>query len=314
MPSKLPRVHLLLKETPSTLVEYRAWLLKVIEAWHEYMQRESYSVPAHWRVKLLHCVERSGLHGDRVGLHSLLGGRPSLVAYEPEAILRYLRLCQQTAEAAMNRASVATAKSAPHNATAESETSGHPEKKPREEASRAVQAPGTRRVQPMPENPSLASGNMTGNALAKAPRDKVFISYSHKDTKFLDQLLVHLKPLERAGLVTKWSDKQIAPGSQWFAEIQAALASTSVAVMMVTPHFLASDFIHEHELGPLLKEAEQGGVRILWIPVRACSYTESPLKNYQAVSTPDRPLAEMKANRDGAWVKVCEAIKKALNP
>jgi internalin A len=125
-------------------------------------------------------------------------------------------------------------------------------------------------------------------------------------------LLVHLKPLERAGLVSKWSDKQIAPGSQWFAEIQAALASTRAAVMIVTPSFLASDFIHEHELGPLLKEAEPGGVRILWIPVRACSYQETSLKNYQAVSDPDKPLAQMKAERDGAWVKVCEEIKKAL--
>lgn len=30
-------------------------------------------------------------------------------------------------------------------------------------------------------------------------RDRVFISYSHKDKKFLDELLAHLKPLERSG-------------------------------------------------------------------------------------------------------------------
>ena len=85
--------------------------------------------------------------------------------------------------------------------------------------------------------------------------------------------------------------------------------------MMVSPDFLASDFIHEHELGPLLKEAEQGGVRILWIPIRACSYKETPLKTYQAVSDPDKPLAaQTKAKRDAAWVKICEQVNKALNP
>jgi hypothetical protein len=143
-------------------------------------------------------------------------------------------------------------------------------------------------------------------------RDKVFISYSHRDTKFLDELLIHLKPLERTGLVEKWSDKEILPGSQWFDEIKSALARTRVALMLVTPAFLASDFIHQFELGPLLKEAEQDGVKILWVPVRMCSFKETPLKNYQSVLPPDRPIAEMKAERDRAWVTVCDRIRQAL--
>jgi hypothetical protein len=149
-------------------------------------------------------------------------------------------------------------------------------------------------------------------ALDTTVRKEVFISYCHKDVKFLNELLTHLKPLERAGLVAKWSDQQIAPGSKWFAEIQAALGRAKVAVMMVTPSFLASDFIDEHELGPLLKEAEKSGVRILWIPVRACNYKQTPLEKYQAVISPDKPLAPMGAARDAAWVKVCEEIKKAV--
>ncbi len=150
-----------------------------------------------------------------------------------------------------------------------------------------------------------------GNA---SQRDHVFISYSHKDVKFLDELLTHLKPLERAGKLTKWSDRQIGPGSNWFAEIQESLARAKAAILLVTPSFLASDFIHEHELGPLLRKAEEGGVRILWIPVRAASYEETALKSYQALSSPDKPLAQMKAERDTAWVKICKEINKALIP
>lgn len=68
-----------------------------------------------------------------------------------------------------------------------------------------------------------ATKDNNGRTKLSTPSDKqnkVFISYSHKDKKFLDELLLHLKPLERARLISKWSDKQIAPGSQWCDEIK----------------------------------------------------------------------------------------------
>jgi hypothetical protein len=144
-------------------------------------------------------------------------------------------------------------------------------------------------------------------------RSGVFISYSHKDTKFVEELLAHLKPLLRTGTIQAWSDKQIQPGTPWFDEIKRALASINVALLLVTKDFLASEFIHEHELGPILKEAKRGGITILWVLVRACSYKETPLKDYQAVIPPDKPLAEMKAERDRAWVRICDEVKRVAN-
>ena len=150
--------------------------------------------------------------------------------------------------------------------------------------------------------------------MSKPTRDKVFISYSHKDTKWRDELDTHMKPFVRDGSVISWSDKQISPGSKWLGEIKSAMADTKIAVLLVSPDFLASDFIHQHELGPLLKEAEQGGVKILWVPVRGSAYKHTPLKNYQAVLDPGIPLAAMmKAKRDKAWVKIGEEIQKAVN-
>lgn len=171
--------------------------------------------------------------------------------------------------------------------------------------------------------PTKASGGKAGDNMqaisettkrkVEAIRDQVFICYSHKDKQWLDDLQTHLKPYVRNGL-TAWSDKQIAPGSKWLPEIETALNSAKVTVLLVTPNFLASDFIHEKELGPLLKKTEKGKVRIIWIPVQACSYKETPLKDYQAATDPDKPLANMrKADRDGTWVRICEEIKKAVS-
>jgi hypothetical protein len=144
--------------------------------------------------------------------------------------------------------------------------------------------------------------------------DQVFVSYSHKDKKFLDAFAVHLKPYVRSSSISYWSDKQISPGSKWLGEIQAALGRAKVAVLLVSPSFFASEFIHEHELGPLLKGAAENRVKILWVLIRACSYNETVLKDLQAVvAPPAKPLAQMKAERDGAWVSICEEIKKAVN-
>lgn len=149
------------------------------------------------------------------------------------------------------------------------------------------------------------------SAGARPSRDTVFISYSHKDKKYLDDLLTHLKPLTRAGRVSHWSDKQIKPGSEWAAEIEAALKAARVAVLLVTKDFLASDFIHEHELGSLLKRAKEEGVVILWVLVRDCNWKKTPLSGLQAAYSTEKALAKLTWSRDEAWVAICDQIEKA---
>ena len=110
-----------------------------------------------------------------------------------------------------------------------------------------------------------------------------------------------------------WSDAQILPGAEWKQEIQMALAHARIAVLLVSPHFLASDFIAKYELPPLLKAAEQDGLIILWIAVSACLYTETEIANYQAVNDPSKPLDGLKpAQVHQELVRICEHVKRAM--
>ncbi|MBW4472224.1 MAG: leucine-rich repeat domain-containing protein [Stenomitos rutilans HA7619-LM2] len=145
-------------------------------------------------------------------------------------------------------------------------------------------------------------------------RDQVFISYSHKDQQWLEALQIHLRPMIRNQTLKPWDDTQIKPGAEWRKEITAALAAAKVAVLLVSPDFLASDFIDKNELPPLLDAAENEGLTIIWIPIRASAYKVTAIEKYQSAHPPNQPLARLNNDdRDQAWVDICEKIQAAAN-
>ena len=146
-------------------------------------------------------------------------------------------------------------------------------------------------------------------------RDQVFISYSHKDKDWLEKLQTTLAPLTRNNSISVWADTQIRAGQKWKEEIEAALASATVAVLLVSQHFLDSDFISEDELPPLLAAAESDGLTILWVPLTASLYDETEIADYQAAHDPIQPLDSLsQADLNAALVEICKTIKVAANP
>ncbi|NMF64860.1 COR domain-containing protein [Brasilonema octagenarum] len=150
-------------------------------------------------------------------------------------------------------------------------------------------------------------------ALLTPTRNLVFISYSHKDQKWFNDIKIHLEPLIREKNLQLWDDTQIQPGAVWRDEIAEALAAAKVALLLVSPDFLASNYISKNELPPLLENAG-AGVTIVWIPLRFSNYKETAIEKYQAAHSTDKPLNAIPANRrDKAWVEICKKIKTAAN-
>jgi TIR domain-containing protein len=141
-------------------------------------------------------------------------------------------------------------------------------------------------------------------------RDLVFISYAHQDEVYFDKLMIHLAPLTRDQTILDWSDKKIIPGALWRDAIKAALDRTQTAILLVSPHFLHSRFIAEHELPPLLDAAEKKKTTTIWVPVSYSLYDQTKIKDYQFVSDPAQPLKSLsEADQDRVLVNICRAVK-----
>jgi len=165
------------------------------------------------------------------------------------------------------------------------------------------------RLQAMPLQSSLASTGAAGST----SREHVFFSYSHEDKKWLEKIKRYLSPVTRSGLLTEWDDTQIQPGAMWRVEIQKALASAKVAVLLVSSTFLDSEFIASEELPTLLEAAKNEGAIICPVIVGNCLFDCSALKDYQAVNDPAKPLSSLSPQkREEAIEQIARKIIEAI--
>ena len=61
---------------------------------------------------------------------------------------------------------------------------------------------------------------------------KIFISYSHRDEAFKDELVKMLTGLQRRRVIDAWQDRRIEPGEDWFKAIKQAINECDMAVLL----------------------------------------------------------------------------------
>ena len=112
--------------------------------------------------------------------------------------------------------------------------------------------------------PSVPENNFVSTNTRAAPPNpsppNIFISYSQKDDPWKERFRTHLGFLERQGLVTLWSDQEsLAVGEDWYPAIEQAIAQAKIVLLLVSPHFLNSKFVAEHEIPRFLVRAASAG-------------------------------------------------------
>jgi len=146
-----------------------------------------------------------------------------------------------------------------------------------------------------------------------SPRRELFISYSHADAKWLERFEMMLKPVVDQALIQLWSDTKIKAGTSWRSEIKTALERARVALLLVSPAFLASDFISNYELPNLLGAVKKDELQIFWVPISSAFYNVTEIEQYQAAHNPSQPLDTLtSARRNKAILAICRQILDCL--
>lgn len=158
--------------------------------------------------------------------------------------------------------------------------------------------------------------NVIDEKKSSMKRSKVFISYAHEDREWLERVQTHLSVLDQLGIdVNLWDDTKIKAGMRWRDEIQKALSAAKVAILLVSTDFLASDFITNDELPPLLKAAQNDGTAILPLILKPCLYTlHKSLAEFQSVNDPSNALSKLtESEQEEVLVKLAKRIAEILS-
>jgi hypothetical protein len=80
-----------------------------------------------------------------------------------------------------------------------------------------------------------------------------FISYSHIDENFKNELDKHLQPLKRQNLIETWHDGKISAGQEWNKAISERLKHADIVLLLISIDFINSYYCYEVELEEALE-------------------------------------------------------------
>lgn len=139
---------------------------------------------------------------------------------------------------------------------------------------------------------------------------KLFFSYSHKDEELRNELEAHLALLRRQGVISSWHDRRITAGSEFDQAISTELENAQIILLLVSAHFLASDYCYEKEMARALEKHRNGSSVIIPVILHPCDWHSAPFGHLRATPTDGKPVS-MFANQHEAFSIVAKDVREA---
>lgn len=154
----------------------------------------------------------------------------------------------------------------------------------------------------------MTAANTPPIAPAPAPL-KVFISYAHEDDKHRIALGEQLAPLIRNGTFTVWHDRCLSGGQEWAGQIDQHLAESQIVLLLLSRHFLASDYCSDVEVKQALAMHHAGQARVVPVVLKHCTWQHSPLKILEALPLDGEPVVQSESERDAQDQRYLQVVE-----
>jgi len=137
---------------------------------------------------------------------------------------------------------------------------------------------------------------------------KIFISYSHKDTIYFDELKAQLSALREENWIVIKDDRSLCVGDELDPEIKKMILSSNVFIALIGPNYFASDYCYTKELSL----ADDKKKTIISVIVENCVWDENTrIKKHLVTPTNGKPVKSF-ADRSDAYTDIVKSIHARL--
>ncbi len=143
---------------------------------------------------------------------------------------------------------------------------------------------------------------------------RVFYSYSHKDSDARAQLATYLAPLKSQGRIEEWHDRRIEPGTAWERAILSELDSADLILLLISEHFLASEYCFGIEMDRALTRLKFGEVRVVPVLLKPCLWKDSRFSELQMLPRDAKPILSWGSQEEAYFAVASELAAIVASP
>ena len=125
--------------------------------------------------------------------------------------------------------------------------------------------------------------------------------------------MVHLTPMIQREEIEVWWDGHLQAGDEWEHEIFTKLENADVILLLVSPDFLASDFVWRKELPQAMIRLATGAIVIPIMLKQIAHFRIHEISKLQALPNRARPVSDWEDPED-AYRDITESIRRKILP